>query len=133
LAVALALGPDEAEPLAGDLGQGIAPRPLDDSADDRPPVEARLDGLAQLDVALDDRTVGEAEGEASVGHLRPNRQQSWRTLGVRQGAVVVDQVEAAVAADAGPLELDRLDRGESQPLDGSDRQPGDAGNYSTST
>jgi hypothetical protein len=47
---------------------------------------------------------------------------------------LVDEIEAAVATDAGVLELDGIDRDEPQSLDRRNREPGDARNgYSTST
>jgi hypothetical protein len=66
--------------------------------------------------------------------LGPHGEQRRNALAVQKRALVVDEVEATVAQDAGELELDRVDGGETQRLDGCDREPDDPRDgYSTST
>ena len=63
-------------------------------------------------------TVGKAQLQAPVVRLGANGQQRRHALRVEERTLVVDQVVAAVAADAGELELDRVDRRQPQRLDG---------------
>src|SRR6185436_9167797 len=92
------------------------------------------DPRAELHVPDDLTSVGEAKEWPPVVELCTDGKQGRNTLRVEERAFVVDEVEAAIATDAGELEVHRVDRGQSQRLDGRDRDPDDLRyGYSTST
>jgi len=112
----------------------LVPGSLDEASRDEASVEARLHRLPRDDIALDDAALGEAKAQPPVVDFGPDGDQRRRALGGRERARLVDEIEATVAADAGRIELDRVDGDEPEPLDRCDGEPGDARNgYSTST
>ena len=109
VALALALRPRETErlPAAPTAPRSRARRR---AARDRTPEEARLDRLAELDLALDDRAVGERRSRRPFSAAGRTASSRGTRLALMSKPVVVDEVEAPVAADAGRVELDRVDR-----------------------
>jgi hypothetical protein len=87
--------------------------------------EARHDALPGLHVTDDLAAVGQANEQAPLVDLRLQGDERRRALGVEKRTLVVDEVEAAVAADARELQFDRVDGGEPQRLDRCDREPDD--------
>ena len=131
--VTLALRSREPQRPADVGGQRIGPRPLDEPALDRPAEEARHDAVSELHVTGHLPAVGKAQLQVPVFGLGTHGQQRRYALRVEERTLLVDQVVAAVATDAGELELDRVDRRQPQRLDGCERQPGDPRDgYSTS-
>jgi len=87
-----------------------------------------------LRVTTDASLTSVADERTFFVELRTDGEQGGNTLSVEERPLVVHEVEATVAPDARELELDRVDGGETQRLDGCDREPDDPRDgYSTST
>src|SRR5919109_3797882 len=109
--------------------QRLAPRPADEAPFDRATVEVGRHLAVELDLAGDDRAVGERQLEALARRVVGRSDE--REPSVPEEAVApptgVDDVEATVLGDAATAERDLLELDEGEPLHGRDRQPGDVG------
>ena len=108
-------------------------------ADDQAPVDVASvedggHGLAELDLALGDAAVGEAERERRIGLVPAHGDLLERAelLAVQQPAALADDVEAPVLEHAERLELDRVALLERHSLHGGDVDPGDPAGHAPS-
>src|SRR5437899_7732993 len=117
---------NEAKWPAGPLRERGRPRALDVVAVDRPAVEVGRDLRPEQNLAVRNRSVGEAQRESfAVGVVvRADLNQRAVAQLVEPLAGRVDDVKPPVLANAVTFERDGLGMDEPQPLDGSERDPG---------
>ena len=119
------LRPDQPNRPTDEVRERSGPGAVDDAAGDGAHRPIRLYRIAEGDGARRRRAIGEPERQMLCNDVegRHDGDESSAAKTVQDTTRVVDEVEAAVLADAGGVEvhLVRMEKGEA--LDRSDRQP----------
>src|SRR5215831_16455603 len=113
---------------AGEVGERLAPRPVDDTDLDDVPPEARAERAVEADFLRDGRAVGELERQRARLAVVPRNDllENAEALAVHEAVVLVDEEELPVARDPGLGQVALVELPNGQALDRGVRDPGDA-------